>query len=276
MYIYSQVDVHPLLRLPTSTHRALPSPAQPATSRFHCSLRRQTKSPACLSHDRLCPRTWAAPVPWQTKVSHEVGPARPAKLPRAWRERPCPSGAGTALGTGRDRAGHVRGLSQLHGGTFGGQKGREETSPTDWCFRGARFPWQPFQPSPPRGGCHKESVDIATASWGGGGEGVRGRCHGNVSPTPVWRERREAQSPVSGQRWPAEGRDSHVCPPGPPRTPNLGDQEWPSTGLAIQPSNGLEYFIHEKRTLLSISEIIPCWSTKTDGVGSSRAGDVTC
>lgn len=209
MYIYSQVDVHPLLRLPTSTHRALPSPAQPATSRFHCSLRRQTKSPACLSHDRLCPRTWAAPVPWQTKVSHEVGPARPAKLPRAWRERPCPSGAGTALGTGRDRAGHVRGLSQLHGGTFGGQKGREETSPTDWCFRGARFPWQPFQPSPPRGGCHKESVDIATASCGGGGRGGGERalpwkrlpnpCLAGKAGGPVTRQRSAVTGRGQGQ-----------------------------------------------------------------------------
>lgn len=56
MYICCQVDTHPLLHLPTSTHRVHPSPAQTATSHFHRSLRREARSLAL-----VCPMTVCVP-----------------------------------------------------------------------------------------------------------------------------------------------------------------------------------------------------------------------
>lgn len=192
MYIYCQVNVRPLLCLPTSMHQALPSPAWPATSHFHCSFRRQARSLTL--------------VRWLS-VSLDVSCSSAVTVKGLPSGRPCmageaavsPVGAATCswgwhgVGTRWDRGGHVWGLSQLHGRAFWGQKGGER--PVLLMLQGSTvsmatppaFPSQGWMPQGER--WHSNHIL---------GRSVRGCCSGNASPAPAWWK---GGMPVGGHRW---------------------------------------------------------------------------
>lgn len=164
------VDVCPLLHLPTVTHSALPSPVQSVTSHFHCSLGSWvlhiTLSKDCLFPDESCSSAVTVtglPLGHPCTPSHPHGKLLPGEWEQLWQLGPTqPWGwnvgqsrtpIGAASASGQNNLGEERwGRDQLYR-----------------CFRTAWFPWQPLQSFPPWGGCHKETVDIATASWRGDG-----------------------------------------------------------------------------------------------------------
>lgn len=283
IYVYCQVDVHPLLRLPTSVHRALPSPAQPATSHFHRSLRRKTRPPALVGPMIICvPRcellqccdSKRSPIRLALRgwwSCCEPGGSSHVQLGLAW-----PRGR---AGTEQDMSGGYLSFMTEH---FGGRKARKR--PALLMLQGSMvsmatppaFLSQGWMPQGER--WHSNHIL-------GGWEGVAVA----TAHQPPWRGRQESVVIGGGQGW------SHVSTR-PPRAPNLGPEAWPPSGLAIQWSNSQEHFIREKRTLLKslnnrkdlelpvslfvhllgIGEIISCWNPKTDCVGNSGAGDVTC
>lgn len=212
MYIYCQADVHSLLHLPTCTHQALPSPAQPTTFHFHCSLKREARSftlvclmTACISRYEQLQHCDSKTSPirsalqgwwscWESCGSSCVQ----LRLAQPW-------GQG---GTEQDVSGAC--LSFM-AGRFGGRKAGERPALLmlqEGMVSMATPPAFPYQGWMPQGECwHSNQI---LGGWGvlcvcGG---VRGQCCGNTLPVPAWWRYWEANWWSS-----MEGGDDHTCPP---------------------------------------------------------------
>lgn len=114
-----------------------------------------------------------------------------------------------------DRAGHVQGLSQLHGRTLWGKKDGEETSSIDASgqhgFHGNSSSLFLLGVD-----ATKRLVDIATTSWQGEG-GVGGVVMGVDITTTLGRA--GGREVTGGHRWRA---GTVTCVTQPPLAPNLG------------------------------------------------------